>query len=165
VDQLLTTKLFIPKPRPDLVSRPRLIEQLNEGLHRKLTLISAPAGFGKTTLVSEWVAQVKRPVAWLSLDKEDGDPRRFLTYLVAALKKILPDIGEGVQGELQSSQSLPIESILTTLFNQIASIPDDIILVLDDYLVIDAGSVYLAIPIAISEIVFPLWLLIKGVNL
>ena len=87
---LLLTKLYIPPPRPNIVLRPRLIERLNEGLSAgcKLTLISAPAGFGKTTLVSEWVAGCERPVAWLSLDEGDNDPTRFLTYLVAALQTI-----------------------------------------------------------------------------
>ena len=93
---ILATKLYIPLPRPNVVLRPRLIERLNEGLHRKLTLISAPAGFGKTTLVSEWVAACDRPVAWLSLDEGDNDPTRFLTYLVAALQTIAANIGEGV---------------------------------------------------------------------
>ena len=86
---ILVTKLFIPPTRPELVHRPDLIERLNEGLHRKLTLISAPAGFGKTTLVSEWVAACERPTAWLSLDEGDNDPKRFLAYLVAALQGLL----------------------------------------------------------------------------
>jgi LuxR family maltose regulon positive regulatory protein len=141
VNQILTTKLFIPKPRPDLISRPRLIEQLDEGLHRKLTLISAPAGFGKTTLVSKWVAVCKRPVAWLSLDKEDSDPRRFLTYLVAALQKVSIDVGENVLGMLQSSQSPPTDSMLATLLNEIVTIPDDFVLVLDDYHLIEAQPI------------------------
>ena len=98
---ILATKLYVPPPRAKIVVRSRLIKQLNEGL-RKLTLISAPAGFGKTTLVSEWVAgswlspsgQVcHRPVAWLSLDEGDCDPTRFLAYLVAALQTIAPNIG------------------------------------------------------------------------
>ena len=141
MDQLLATKLFIPKTRPDLVSRSRLIEQLNDGLHRKLTLISAPAGFGKTTLVSEWIANCERPVAWLSLDKEDSDPRRFLGYLVAALQTVSAEIGEDVLGMLQTPQSPPIESILTALLNEIATLPDGFCLVLDDYHVIDAKQV------------------------
>jgi LuxR family maltose regulon positive regulatory protein len=92
-ETLLLTKLFVPPPRPKIILRPRLIERLNEGLSagRKLTLISAPAGFGKTTLVSEWVAGCERlepkvPVAWLSLDEGDNDPTRFLTYFIAALQ-------------------------------------------------------------------------------
>src|ERR1043165_5701287 len=101
---LLTTKLFIPPPRPNVVGRPRLIAQLNAGLHRKLTLISAPAGFGKTTLVSTWIASCGRPVAWLSLDEADSDPARFLTYLVAAVQTIVPTIGAGVLDVLQSLQ-------------------------------------------------------------
>ena len=90
---VLVTKLFIPRPRPTVVPRPRLIERLNQGLQRKISLISAPAGFGKTTLVSAWVAGIERPVAWLSLDEGDNDPTRFLPYLVAALQTIAADIG------------------------------------------------------------------------
>src|SRR5918998_4606872 len=99
---ILATKLFVPPPRPGVVLRPRLIERLNEGLHHRLTLVSAPAGFGKTTLLGEWVAGCGRPAAWLSLDESDNDPTRFLAYLVAALRMIAPDIGEGVLGALQS---------------------------------------------------------------
>ena len=140
---ILATKLYIPPPRPKVVLRPRLIERLNEGLAagRKLTLISAPAGFGKTTLVSEWVAGCERPVAWLSLDEGDNDPARFLTYLVAALQTIAANIGAGVLAVLQSPQPPPIESILTTLLNEITTIPDNFILVLDDYHVIDSKPV------------------------
>ena len=97
---LLATKLYIPRLRPNVVIRPRLIERLNEGLHGKLTLISAPAGFGKTTLVSEWVLGYERPPAWVSLDEGDNDLTRFLMYLVAALQTIAPKIGEGVLGVL-----------------------------------------------------------------
>src|SRR4051812_45001585 len=109
---ILATKLYIPPPRPKVVVRTRLIERLNEGLHRKLTLISAPAGFGKTTLVSEWIASCERPIAWLSLDERDNDPARFLTYLVAALQTIAVNIGEGLLGMLRSPQPPPIDSIL-----------------------------------------------------
>src|SRR5436190_14346008 len=97
---ILATKLYIPRPRPNMVSRPRLIGRLTEGLYRKLTLISAPAGFGKTTLVSEWLAGGPRPAAWLSLDEGDNDPTRFLTYLVAALQTIAPTLGKEVLGTL-----------------------------------------------------------------
>src|SRR5947209_3501103 len=138
---ILATKLYIPRLRPNVVSRPRLIERLNEGLHRKLTLIAAPAGFGKTTLVSAWVARCDREVAWLSLDKGESDPTVFLTYLVAALQTVAPNIGVGVLGALQSPQPPPPEAMLTALLNEITAIPDNFVLVLDDYHVIEAKPV------------------------
>ncbi|GIK59049.1 MAG: hypothetical protein HND44_10950 [Chloroflexi bacterium] len=105
---ILATKLYIPPPRPTIVRRPRLGERLDDGLRhkqgfgRKLTLISAAAGFGKTTLVSEWVSGNGLPVGWLSLDEGDSDPARFLTYLVAAMQTIAPEMGKGVLAALQS---------------------------------------------------------------
>src|SRR5512140_587486 len=140
---ILATKLHIPPPRPKVVLRPRLIERLNEGLSagRKLTLISAPAGFGKTTLVCEWVAGCGRPAAWLSLDEGDSDPGRFLTYLIAALQTVAPGIGEGILTVLQSPQPPPFESTLTALLNELTGIEDDFVLVLDDYHVLDARPV------------------------
>ena len=129
---ILTTKLYLPAPRPNAVLRPRLIARLNEGLHRNLTLISAPAGFGKTTLVSVWLAGCGQPVAWLSLDEADSDLARFLTYLVAALRTVAPTIGEGLMGMLQTPQPLPSEAMLTALLNEISIVPDQFILVLDD---------------------------------
>jgi LuxR family maltose regulon positive regulatory protein len=138
---ILATKLYIPQPRPNVVSRPRLIERLNEGLHRKLTLISAPAGFGKTTLVSTWLNGSHQPAAWLSLEEGDNDPARFLAYLIAALQTIAAHIGEEVLSALQSSQPPPPEWILTTLLNDIAAISDPFVLALDDYHVIEAKAV------------------------
>ena len=146
---ILATKLYIPPPRLKVVLRPRLIERLNEGLHRKMILISAPAGFGKTTLVSEWITDCEHPVAWLSLDEGDNDPTRFLTYLVAALQTlalskvegIAPKIGEGILVALQSPQPPPTEALLIDLLNEIAVIPDNFVLVLDDYHVIDSNPV------------------------
>jgi LuxR family maltose regulon positive regulatory protein len=140
---ILATKLYIPPPRSKIVLRPRLIERLNEGLSsgRKLTLISASAGFGKTTLVIEWVASCGRPVAWLSLDEGDNDPKGFLAYLVAALQTIAANIGAGVLAVLQSPQPPSTESILTILLNEITTIPDHFILVLDDYHLIDSTPV------------------------
>ncbi len=107
----------------------------------RLTLISAPAGFGKTTLVSEWIASCGMPVAWLSLDEGDNDPARFIAYLVKTLQTIHAGIGEGLLAALQSPQPLQIETILTTLLNDISTIPDDFLLVLDDYHSIDSQSV------------------------
>jgi LuxR family transcriptional regulator, maltose regulon positive regulatory protein len=138
---ILTTKLYVPLPRNNVVLRPRLIKRLNEGLDRKLTLISASAGFGKTSLVSEWIAGCERPVVWLSLDEEDGELRRFLTYLVAALQTVVENIGEGVVDSLKSPQPPSIESILTTLLNEISVIPYKFVLVLDDYHVIDSKRI------------------------
>src|SRR5215208_5288631 len=137
---ILATKLYIPPPQPKVILRPRLIERLDEGLHRKLTLVSAPAGFGKTTLLGGWLTALPRPTAWVSLDEGDSDPSRFLSYLVAALRTIAPSIGEGILGALQSPQP-PRESILTALLNEINIIPDDFVFVLDDYHVIDARAV------------------------
>jgi len=141
---ILATKLYIPPLRPHVVIRSRLLERLNEGLHRKLTLIAAPAGFGKTTLVSAWVAGCDRQVAWLSLEEGENDPTLFLTYLVAALQTIAPTIGEGVLGVLQSPQPPPTEAILTALLNEITTLPGHFVLVLDDYHVIDAQAVDMA---------------------
>jgi LuxR family maltose regulon positive regulatory protein len=138
---VLATKLYKPPPRPRLVHRSHLIERLNEGLHRKLTLVAAPAGFGKTTLLGEWAAGCGRPVAWLSLDEGDNDPARFLAYLVTALRTIVPGIEEGTLLALQSPQPPPTETVLTALLNETATIPGDFVLVLDDYHVIEAKQV------------------------
>jgi len=183
--RILATKLYIPPPRTNVVLRPRLIERLNEGLDRKLTLISAPAGFGKTTLVSEWLASLEardlrleaskassvlhndlnrtavqasslKPqapkVAWLSLDEADNDPSRFLAYLVTALQMIAPTIGAGMVGALQSPQPPPSEAILTALLNDITTIADKFVLVLDDYHVIDAKSIDTALTFLLEHL-------------
>lgn len=110
-------------------------------MHRKLTLVSASAGFGKTTLIGEWLAGCQRPAAWLSLDEGDNDPARFLTYLLAALRTIGANIGEGVFGALQSPQPPSVESILSVLLNEIAILPAPFILVLDDYHIIKDKSI------------------------
>ena len=149
---ILTTKLYIPPVRPNAVPRQRLIARLSQGLHRKLTLIAAPAGFGKTTLLSEWAALCGRPAAWLSLDEGDSDPTRFLTYLVAALRTIVPTMGSGVLGVLQSPQLLPTEAILTVLLNDITAIPDPFVLVLDDYHVVDATSIDTALTFLLEHL-------------
>ena len=142
---ILATKLYIPPPRHKMVPRPHLIERLNEGLSSTpgVTLISAPAGFGKTTLVSEWVASLKQPVAWVSLDEGDNDLTRFLFYFVAALQTLAPNIGEGILAVLRAAQPQrpPTESVLTDLLNEITSLPDNFILVLEDYHVLDSKPV------------------------
>jgi LuxR family maltose regulon positive regulatory protein len=141
---LLTTKLYIPPSRPNLVPRPRLIERLDEGLgmSHRLTLISAPAGFGKTTLVTEWICGSAREVAWLSLDEEDNDPVRFLNYLIAALQQIDGRIGQTVHQILQSPQLPPPQSLITSLINDISSVAVALTLVLDDYHLVTSTSVH-----------------------
>lgn len=138
---IISTKLYIPSLRTISVPRSRLTGLLSKGLYRKLTLVSASAGFGKTTLVSEWLAECKRPAAWLSLDEGDNDPIRFLIYLLAAFRTIVPNMGEGVFATLQSPQPPPLESMLTALLNEITTYPDPIIIVLDDYHVIDSPTI------------------------
>ncbi len=141
---LLETKLFVPKPTRGLVARPRLIERLDRGAESKLTLISAPAGFGKTTLLAEWLAASPtggRSVAWLSLDQADNEPLSFWTYLITALQTMVPGIGAGALSLLQERQPPPIETVLTTLLNDLNAVPNDIALVLDDDHVVDALDV------------------------
>ena len=140
---ILTTKLYIPPPRENVVRRPHLIERLNEGLRRtrRVTLVSAPAGFGKTTLLSEWITATGNSAAWLSLDEGDNDPARFWSHFIAALQTIVPNIGAEELGTLQSPQLPPIESVLTSLLNEIALITNDFILVLDDYHNVDSKQI------------------------
>jgi LuxR family maltose regulon positive regulatory protein len=167
---LVDTKFHIPDVRPDLVSRQRLLQRLHSGLHCKLTLVSAPAGFGKTTLLSEWVStsgwgrraetvagQHNRQlshasVVWLSLDEGDNDPARFLTYLIAALQRIDDSLGAGIQVALQSPKPPPFQSLMTTLINQIDASSHGggprqgpCVLILDDYHLITAQPVHAAL--------------------
>jgi LuxR family transcriptional regulator, maltose regulon positive regulatory protein len=139
---LLTTKLYIPPVRTGLVSRPRLVERLKGGLTGKLTLISAPAGFGKTTLLSGWIPQSERYVAWLSLDDSDNDPIRFWIYFISALQLLQPSLGEKALLLLQSPQPPPSELILTTLLNELVAFPDDFALILDDYHLIESLAIH-----------------------
>ena len=152
VDAILTTKLYIPSARSELVSRPRLIGRLNEGLTRKLILISAPAGFGKTTLLGEWVGHNELPVAWVSLDESDNDLPRFLTYVVAAVQTIDADIGAGALSDLQSPQPLPAESILTSLINEVVETSQEFILVLDDYHRIEVRPIHDALTFLLEHL-------------
>ncbi len=140
---MLATKLYVPSPRPGLVVRPRLVERVNAGCAQgcKLTLISAPAGFGKTTLVSEWIGSCGKPVAWLSLDGGDNDPARFISYLVKTLQTIQQGIGDDLLAALQSPEPLQIEVVLTSLLNEISTISEGFLLVLDDYHSIDSPPV------------------------
>ena len=151
---ILATKLYLPPPRPNAVLRPRLLDLLNDGLaaNHRLTLISAPAGYGKTALVSAWVASSHRPTAWLSLDEADSDPTRFLSYLIAALQTIAPQVGTGLANALSSPQPPSTEAILTALLNELAAIPDPFTLVLDDYHVLDSSAVDAALAFLIDHL-------------
>lgn len=139
---LIQTKLFVPPLRPQLVQRTHLVEKLNRGARRRLTLISAPAGFGKTTLLSEWICASEVPAAWISLDKGDNRLAPFIQYLVCALQRIDENVGQTVLGMLRSPQQLPIESIIASLVRDIADISDDCVLVLDDYHAIDTEAIH-----------------------
>ena len=142
---ILQTKLFVPPSRRERVPRPALIARLNEGLAGKLTLISAPAGFGKTTLMADWLQQLDRPFAWLSLDEGDNDPARLCSYVFAALQRIEPEMVEAAQAMLEAPQPPPQDLLLTCLVNDISKIERPFVLVLDDYHLIQAPAIHEAI--------------------
>ncbi|HNA88921.1 MAG TPA: LuxR C-terminal-related transcriptional regulator [Anaerolineales bacterium] len=149
---ILATKLFIPPLRTNIVPRPHLTERMKEGKFHKLTLISAPAGFGKTTLVSEWITGCGLPVAWLSLDEGDNDHKRFLAYLIAALRTITKNIGERASDLLDAAPFPDIESVLTSLLNEITATSDHFILVLDDYHLIESKQVDEAVSFLVEHL-------------
>ena len=139
---LLRTKLYIPRPRPNLVSRSHLIEHLNASQAHKLTLISAPPGFGKTTLLSAWIPQNQYCVTWISLDSGDNDPFLFWSYIISAVQMLDAHLGEGALSILRSSHSISVESVVATLINELAAFPDRFVLVLDDYHVITNQAIH-----------------------
>ncbi len=162
---ILTTKLYLPPLRPNAVRRPRLIERLNAGLRqaqgfaRKLTLLSAPAGFGKTTLLSAWIESTGSSMnpeaprfAWLSLEEADGDPIRFVAYLAAAVQTVAPETGAGLLAALEAPQSSPVEALLAAWLNEIAAISYPFCLVLDDYHVLDAPAADAALAFLIEHL-------------
>ena len=145
---LLATKLYVPSARRPVIPRPRLVAQLLAGLAGKLTLISAPAGFGKTTVVSAWQATPAAsafPLAWISVDATDTDPTRFWSYVSAALDQLLLGAGAHMLAVLQSSRPPAIETVLLSLLNALSALPGDAALVLDDYHVIDAAPIHRAV--------------------
>ncbi len=150
--ELLRTKLYIPRPRKDLVFRPRLIDRLNAGLDKKLTLIAAPAGFGKTTLLSEWISKSPRFVTWLFLDEGDNDPTQFWTYFIASLQGLSPDLGANAFALIQSPQAPPIKSILTELINDLIAFSTPFASVLDDYHFIDSQPIHDALAFLIDHL-------------
>ena len=160
---LLETKLYIPRWRPALVPRPRLMERLDQGIERKLTLVSAPAGFGKSTMLAEWVAGTpasERPAAWVALDQSDNDPALFWAYFITALQTAHSVLGESALSMMRSPQPPPIEALLGTLLNEITTmLPEPstdsgrgFVLVLDDYHVIDAQAVHSGIAFLLDHL-------------
>jgi LuxR family maltose regulon positive regulatory protein len=157
LDVVLQTKLNIPLLRPSLIERRQLIDKLSEGLfvegtqdtsrlfNRKLTLVSAPAGFGKTTLVSSWIQRLDAPAAWLSLDEGDNEPNRFIYYVMAALRQVCGELADSALLLLQSPQPPPTETLLSLLINDLADMACQAILVLDDYHVIRELEVHKAL--------------------
>jgi LuxR family maltose regulon positive regulatory protein len=152
---LLETKLYVPRLRRGQVGRPRLSERLSRGAESRLTLVSAPAGFGKTTLLAEWLAAApdeEPSAAWLSLDESDNQPAYFWTYVVTALQTVAPGVGASALSLLQAPQPPPIETILATLLNELGALPSDIALVLDDYHLVDAPDVQAGIAFLIEHL-------------
>ncbi|MCQ3930873.1 MAG: hypothetical protein DPW16_10480 [Chloroflexi bacterium] len=139
-DMLLRTKISVPPPHPDFVSRPRLTARINAGVRGPLTLLSAPAGFGKTQLLAEWAAESAYPIAWLTLSAEDNDYSRFFRYLSSAFRGIEPQLSDAILDYLQTAESNQLE-MATLLINEISTIPKDLILVLDEYHVLDDSSI------------------------
>jgi LuxR family maltose regulon positive regulatory protein len=139
---LLTTKLFVVRPQSNLIPRERLAATAGEIGRRRLTLVSAPAGFGKTTFLSEWIERSGFPAAWISLDRGDNDLIRFMQYMIAALRTIHPGVGENLEQALKMSPLPPVDMLLTSLINDIATVPHDFLLVLDDYHVITNGQIH-----------------------
>ena len=158
--QILSTKLSIPPLRSRLVPRLRLIQKLNRGLECGLVLVSAPAGYGKSTLLSAWLSQVEFDAVWLSLDDKDNDLFRFLTYLSAALRIIDPRIDQVYESTPGFSQPQEVEAILTPLINQIASLSKPFWVILDDYHLIQDQAVHQTVSYLLDHRPEPLHLVI-----
>jgi LuxR family transcriptional regulator, maltose regulon positive regulatory protein len=165
-DSLVFTKLRPSQARPNLVARPQLTARLEREAGRKLTLISAPAGFGKTTLLIEWLKGREggdRSVAWLSLDEGDNDPVRFLSYLVAALRRTVgEEFGESVLAALRSPEPPRMEAVLGAFVNELADLPGEVGVVLDDYHVIDSENVHRIVTFLLERLPDGAHLVISG---
>jgi LuxR family maltose regulon positive regulatory protein len=175
-ESLLTTKYHCPAPAPDLVARPQVIGLLEAGLRDRLTLISAPAGFGKTTAVVQWLGEAQRVtrnepgnqtamarherVAWLSLDADDNALPRFWAYIIAALQTVVPGVGRVAQAVLQAPPPFPIEPVLTALVNDLAALTTPLLLVLDDYHLITLPAIHRSVDLLLEHLPPTLRLLI-----
>ncbi len=163
-DALLATKLHVPRPQPGFVPRPRLVQALSQGLARGRVLICAPAGFGKTSLLADWARSGGRPVAWLGLDAGDNDPARFWRYVVAALDQAQPGIVERLGPLLGPPASRSFEGLVTAVINELAAQPrrDEVLLVLDDYHLVDAGPVHESVAFLLENLPPGLLLVVSG---
>jgi LuxR family transcriptional regulator, maltose regulon positive regulatory protein len=163
-DVLLATKLHVPRPQPGFVPRPRLTKALDEGLARRLILVCAPAGFGKTALLAHWARSGDRPVAWLSLDAADNDPARFWRHAVAALDRVRPGIGERAAPLVGPPTPRSFDGLVTALINELAAWPgeDEVLLVLDDYHLIDAEQVHAPLEFLVEHLPPGLHLVLAG---
>jgi LuxR family maltose regulon positive regulatory protein len=160
---LLATKLFVPRPRPDLVPRPRLTARLDAGLDNgRCSLLSAPAGAGKTSLLAAWLARLDRPVAWLTLDERDQSAEQVLRYLVAACQAIAPGCGRGASAWLDAPQPVRPEVVVTELVNDLAALPAPSVLVLDDYHLVRDPAVHAAVVFLLDHLPPALHLVIAG---
>jgi LuxR family maltose regulon positive regulatory protein len=161
--QLLKAKLYVPRGRADAVPRPRLYERLEEGARHELTIVSAPAGFGKTTLLADWSWRSELPVAWVSLDERDNDPVRFFLYLIAAIETIHAGFGESTRAFLRSLHSREeLEPVLTALSNEILESPRDFVLVLDDYHSVRSELIHDALAFLLDHAPPPMHLIVSG---
>lgn len=151
-NQLLRTKLAPPRLPAALVSRPSLLARLDEGTATKLTLISAPGGYGKTTLVAQWLATRREPAAWVALDPSDDDPVRFWTYVITACRVFGPGLGKAALADLRTSQSLSFESLLTSFINELAALPAPGILVLEDYHAIISPQIHTSLAFLLDHL-------------
>src|SRR4051794_30796056 len=160
---LLATKLHPPRRRRGVVARPRLTERVAADDPPALTLVSAPAGFGKTTLLAEWIVGATndhRRAAWLALDARDNDPAGFWTYVVGGLQTAVPEAGEDALALLRASE--PMASVVSSLVNDLACVPGDVILVLDDYHVIESAEVHDAMAFLVEHVPPQVHLVIAG---
>jgi LuxR family transcriptional regulator, maltose regulon positive regulatory protein len=151
-DVLLATKLHVPRTRPGFVVRPRLVDRLAPAQGDELTLVCAPAGFGKTALLADWARRDPRPVAWLSLDDADNDPARFWRHVAAALDAVRPGVAQQVAALLQGLQRTSFEAVVTALVNQLAGVAEEVVLVLDDYHLIQAPQVHRSLEFLLAHL-------------
>jgi LuxR family maltose regulon positive regulatory protein len=151
-DALLATKLHVPRTRPGFVVRPRLADRLAQAHGEQLTLVCAPAGFGKTALLADWARRSQRPVAWLSLDEGDNDPARFWRHVAAALDTVRPGVAQQVAAFLQGLQPTSFEAVVTALVNELAGVAEEVVLVLDDYHLVQAPQVHQSVEFLLAHL-------------